>query len=405
MQDFDKVWINARITIINKWNEIEVLENSFLGIKNKKISKIDKMKNFTKYKSKEILDVKNKLISTSLIDCHTHLVYSKSRSDEFEKRLKGYTYSQIAAQGGGITSSITSLRESSFDKIYKSSEKRLKALIKEGVTTIEIKTGYGLDTKSEIKMLEVMKKLEVNYPIHIEKTFLAAHAVPPEYKNDSESYINYICETMFDEVHKTGLINAVDAYCENLAFSCNQVEKVFKKAKSLGIRVKLHAEQFSSMGATTLACKYNALSVDHLEFIQEEDIKRMAKSNTIAVLLPGAYYFLRETKMPPIDLFRKYKVKIAIASDLNPGTSTLCSLQLMMNMSAVIFSLSVNEIFLAVTKYASQALGLQNSKGELKVGFDADFCIWDLEHTRDLVCSFRPTALNYSVYQGEKVNV
>ena len=405
MQDFDKVWINARITIINNNNEIEVLENSFLGIKNKKISKIDKMINFTKYTSKEIFDVKNKLISTSLIDCHTHLVYSKSRSDEFEKRLNGESYTQIAAQGGGIVSSIKSIRESSFDEIYKSSEKRLKALIKEGVTTIEIKTGYGLDTKSEIKMLEVMKKLEVNYPIHIEKTFLAAHAVPPEYRNNSESYINYICETMFDEVYKTGLINAVDAYCEHLAFSCNQIEKVFKKAKSLGIRVKLHAEQFSSMGATTLACKYNALSVDHLEFTKEEDIKRMKKSNTVAVLLPGAYYFLRQKQMPSVKLFRKHKIKIAIASDLNPGTSALCSLQLMMNMSAVIFSLSVDETFLAVTKNAAKALGLENSKGQLALGYDADFCIWDIDNIRDLVCSFRPTALHYSVYQGEEVNV
>ena len=273
------------------------------------------------------------------------------------------------------------------------------------MTCIEIKTGYGLDTKSEIKMLEVMKKLEDNYPIHIEKTFLGAHAVPNEYKNNADAYIDYICETMLDEVNKTGLIDAVDAYCEHLAFSVEQIKRVFEKAKSLDLRVKLHAEQFSSMGASTLACEYKALSVDHLEFTQEEDIKRMKESNTVAVLLPGAYYFLRETKMPAINLFRKHKVPIAIASDLNPGTSALCSMQLMMNMSAVIFSLSVNETFLAVTKHASQALGLQESKGLLALGYDADFCIWDIDHIRDLVCSFRPTALHSSVYQGEKVNV
>ena len=405
MKDFDKVWTHGRITVLNKNNEIEVLENSFLAIKNKKIVKIDKMENLSKFTSKESFNVENRLISTSLIDCHTHLVYAKSRANEFEKRLNGETYAQIAEAGGGIVSSIKGIRESSFDEIYESSEKRLICLIKEGVTCIEIKTGYGLDTKSEIKMLEVMKKLEDNYPIHIEKTFLGAHAVPLEYKNNADAYIDYICETMLDEVYNTGLIDAVDAYCEHLAFRVEQIKRVFEKAKSLGLRVKLHAEQFSSMGASTLACEYKALSVDHLEFTQEEDIKRMKESNTVAVLLPGAYYFLRETKMPAINLFRKYKVPIAIASDLNPGTSALCSMQLMMNMSAVIFSLSVNETFLAVTKHASQALGLQKSKGVLALGYDADFCIWDIDHIRDLVCSFRPTALHSSVYQGEKVNV
>ncbi len=405
MKDFDKVWTHGRITVLNKNNEIEVLENSFLAIKNKKIVKIDKMENLSKFTSKESFNVENRLISTSLIDCHTHLVYAKSRANEFEKRLNGETYAKIAEAGGGIVSSIKGIRESSFDEIYESSEKRLICLIKEGVTCIEIKTGYGLDTKSEIKMLEVMKKLEDNYPIHIEKTFLGAHAVPNEYKNNADAYIDYICETMLDKVYKTGLIDAVDAYCEHLAFSVDQIKRVFEKAKSLHLRVKLHAEQFSSMGASTLACEYKALSVDHLEFTQEEDIKRMKESNTVAVLLPGAYYFLRETKMPAINLFRKHKVPIAIASDLNPGTSALCSMQLMMNMSAVIFSLSVNETFLAVTKHASQALGLQESKGLLALGYDADFCIWDIDHIRDLVCSFRPTALHSSVYQGEKVNV
>jgi imidazolonepropionase len=405
MQDFDKVWINARISIIDKEGDIIVNEDSFIAIKNKKIVKIDKMKNFDNFNSKEVFDVENRLITTSLIDCHSHLVYAKSRTSEFEDRLNGKTYAQIAQSGGGIVSSIKSIRESSFDEIYESSEKRLITLIKEGVTTIEIKTGYGLDTKNEIKMLKVMEKLESNYPIHIEKTFLGAHCVPPEYKNDSDAYIDYICETMLDEVNKTGLVSSVDAYCEHLAFSVAQVEKVFKKAKSLGLRVKLHAEQFSSMGASDMACEFNALSVDHLEYTNEDTVKNMAKSKTIAVLLPGAYYFLRETKMPPIELFRKYNVPIAIASDLNPGTSALCSLQLMMNMSAVIFSLSVKEVFSGVTLNAAKALGLAHKKGKLEVSYDADFCIWDVDHIRDLVCSFRTTSLHYSVFQGEKVNV
>lgn len=405
MEKFDKVWINARVAIVDEDNGIVVHEDSFIAIKDKKIAKIDKMENFEHLSVNKICDVENRLITTSLIDCHTHLIYGGNRANEFEKRLNGTTYAQIAQSGGGIASSIKNTREESFDTIYKNSAKRLKALIKEGVTTIEIKTGYGLDTQSEIKMLKVAQKLEMNYPIHIEKTFLGAHAVPVEYKNDSDAYIDYICDTMLDEVHKLGLATCVDAYCEHLAFSVEQTKKVFKKAKSLGLNVKLHAEQFSSMGATDMACEFDALSVDHLEYTNEQSVKNMAKSGTVAVLLPGAYYFLRETKMPPIDLFRKHNVPIAIATDLNPGTSALCSLQLMMNMSAVIFGLGVNESFLAVTKNAAKALGLQDTKGSLEVGFDADFCVWDISHPRDLVCAYLPNALYYSVQNAEQVHV
>jgi imidazolonepropionase len=405
MEEFDKIWINARIAIVEENTEITVYEDSFITVKNGKIAKIDKMENFVNVSTQKVYDVENRLITTSLIDCHTHLIYGGNRANEFEKRLDGQTYAQIAKEGGGIDSSIKSTREESFENIYKNSSKRLEALINEGVTTIEIKTGYGLDTKSEIKMLKVAKKLEENYPIHIEKTFLGAHAVPSEYKNDSDSYIDYICKEMLDEVHSLGLVTCEDAYCEHLAFSVEQTKRVFIKAKSLGLNVKLHAEQFSSMGASDMACEFNALSVDHLEFTQEYTVKNMAKSGTVAVLLPGAYYFLRETQLPPIELFRKHKVPIAIASDLNPGTSALCSLQLMMNMSAVIFSLSVNETFLAVTKNAAKALGLGNSKGSLEVGFDADFCIWDINHPRDLVCAYLPNSLHYSVQNGEKVDV
>lgn len=405
MEKFDKVWVKARIAIVDDNGEIIVHENSFLAIKNKKIAKIDKMENFEHLSVNKIYDVENRLITTSLIDCHTHLIFGGNRANEFEKRLNGISYAQIAKDGGGIASSIKNTREESFDSIYKNSAKRLEALIKDGVTTIEIKTGYGLDTQSEIKMLKISQKLEMNYPIHIEKTFLGAHAVPLEYKNDSDSYIDYICDEMLPEVHKLGLITCVDAYCEHLAFTVEQTKRVFEKVKSLGLNVKLHAEQFSSMGASDMACDFNALSVDHLEYTGEKTVEKMAKSGTVAVLLPGAYYFLRETKMPPIELFRKYNVPIAIATDLNPGTSALCSLQLMMNMSAVIFGLSVNETFNAVTKNASKALGLQESKGSLDIGFDADFCVWDISHPRDLVCSYLPTSLHYSVYMGEQVYV
>ncbi len=403
MEKYDKVWINARIAQFDENNEIIVTDDSFIAIKSGKIKKIDKMKNFNQNNTHFTIDTKNKLITTSLIDCHTHLIYGGNRNHEFEERLNGITYAQIAAKGAGINSTIKSTREETFEQLYKNSAKRLKTLIKEGVTTIEIKTGYGLNLESEIKMLKVAQKLEENFPIHIEKTFLGAHAVPPEYKNDADAYIDYVCEVMLDEVGSLGLVTCVDAYCEHLAFSVKQTRRVFEKAKSLGLHVKLHAEQFSQMGATKLACEFNALSTDHLEYIDEDSIKEMAKTDTVAVLLPGAYYFLRETKTPPIELFRKQNVKIAIATDLNPGTSALCSLQLILNMSSVIFGLTVNEAFMAVTKNAAFALGLQENKGLLEEGYDADFCIWDIEHPRDLVCSFMPNSLHYSVQDGERV--
>ncbi len=403
MLNYDKVYINSRVTKLDKNGKTEINDDFFIAIKDGKIAKIDSMKNFDKLTCRDIYDVQNRLITTSLIDCHTHLVYGGNRTSEFERRLNGDSYAQIAKSGGGIVASIKSTREESFEKIYESSAKRLKALIKEGVTTIEIKTGYGLDLESELKMLKIMQKLEDDFPIKIVKTFLGAHAVPPEYKNRADDYIEYVCETMMPKMALH--VDTVDIYTEHLAFDLKQTEKVFKKAKSLGLHVKVHAEQFSMMGATKLACKFQALSSDHLEYIDENSIKDMAKSGTVAVLLPGAYYYLRETKMPPIELFRKYNVPIAIATDLNPGTSALCSLQLMMNMSSVIFELRVDEVFRAVTINSAKALGLEKSKGSLEEGKDADFVIWDVEHPRDLICSFRPTSVFLSIQNGEVVDV
>ena len=403
MLNYDKVYINAKVTKLDKSGKIVINNSFFIALRDGKIAKIDSMQNFDSTTSKEIFDVQNRLVTTSLIDCHTHLVYGGNRTSEFERRLDGESYVEIAKSGGGIVSSIKSTRQESFDEIYKSSSKRLKALIKEGVTTIEMKTGYGLDLDSELKMLKVMQKLEENFPIHISKTFLGAHAVPLEYKDRADEYIAYVCEEMMPKISLH--VDAVDIYTEHLAFDLAQTERVFKKAKSLGLHVKIHAEQFSMMGATKLACKYQALSSDHLEYIDEDSIKEMAKSGTVAVLLPGAYYFLRETKMPPIELFRKYNVPIAIATDLNPGTSALCSLQLMMNMSSVIFGLRVDEAFRAVTINAAKALGLEKSKGSLEEGKDADFVIWDVEHPRDLICSFRPTNVFLSIQNGVVVDV
>jgi len=403
MQNYDNTYINLKVAKIDNSGKIAINNNFFIATKDGKIAKIDSMKNFDSTTCKDIFDVQNRLVTASLIDCHTHLIYGGNRASEFERRLNGESYADIAKSGGGIVSSIKSTRKESFDEIYESSAKRLKALIKEGVTTVEIKTGYGLDLDSELKMLQIADRLEENYPVHVEKTFLGAHGVPPEYFERADDYIEYVCEEMMSQVALH--VSAVDIYTEHLAFNLKQTQKVFEKAKELGLHVKIHAEQFSQMGATKLACKYEALSSDHLEYIDEESVKEMAKSGTVAVLLPGAYYFLRETKMPPIELFRKHGVPIAIATDLNPGTSALCSLQLMMNMSSVIFGLTVDESFAAVTKNAAKALGLEKSKGSLEEGYDADFVIWDVEHPRDLICSFRPTSVFLSVQNGEVVDV
>ncbi len=403
MLNYNIVYVNAKVATLDKSGKIVINNNFFIALKDRKIAKIDSMQNFDRTTSKDVFDVQNRLVTTSLIDCHTHLVYGGNRTSEFERRLNGESYAEIAKSGGGIVSSIKSTRQESFDEIYESSAKRLKALIKEGVTTIEVKTGYGLNLDSELKMLKVTEKIEKNFPIHITKTFLGAHAVPLEYKDRADEYIEYVCEEMMPKVALH--VDAVDIYTEHLAFDLTQTEKVFKKAKNLGLHVKIHAEQFSMIGATKLACKYQALSSDHLEYIDEESVKEMAKSGTVAVLLPGAYYFLRETKMPPIELFRKHNIPIAIATDLNPGTSALCSLQLMMNMSSVIFGITVDEAFRAVTLNAAKALGLESSKGSLEEGKDADFVIWDVEHPRDLICSFRPTSVHLSVQNGEVVDV
>lgn len=403
MDFFDTVWKNVTLMSFDKEGKTTLTNNQFIAINDEKIAKIGSMEDIKSFTCKESFDGEGKIATPSLIDCHTHLVFGGNRNNEFEQRLNGASYAQIAKSGGGINATIKATREESFEDIYKSSAKRLKALLKDGVGTIEIKSGYGLDVKSEIKMLQVAKKLEEDFPVHVEKTFLGAHAVPPEYKNNADKYIKYVCEEMMEKASEYA--TCVDAYCEHLAFSVAQTEKVFEKAKKLGLRVKLHAEQFSLMGATKLACKYNALSTDHLEYIDESSIKEMAKSGTVAVLLPGAYYFLRETKMPPIELFRKHNVPMAIATDLNPGTSSLCSLQLMMNMASVIFKLNVDEVLQSVTLNAAKALGLEDKKGTLEVGKDADFCLWDITHPRDLVCSFRPNTLHVRVYQGEKVDV
>lgn len=370
----------------NKSTPYGQLESAAIGIKDGKIAWVgtyEQIKpHLTHYKSDQIKDVHGNWITPGLIDCHTHIVYGGNRSNEFEARLQGASYQDIAAQGGGIVSTVSATRTASEEELFTQSEKRLLALLREGVTSIEIKSGYGLDLDTERKMLKVARALGDKHHIHVSTTYLAAHALPPEYKDRADDYIEQVCQWL-PILHSEGLIDAVDGFCENIAFSSEQIKRVFDIARSLDLPVKLHSEQLSNIGASALVAEYQGLSSDHLEHLAEDDIKKMATSNTVAVLLPGAFYTLRDTKLPPIEALRKHRVPMAISTDCNPGTSPLTSLLLAMNMGCTLFYLTTEEVLAGATVHAAQALGLAK-KGKIEVGCDADLVLWDIARPADL---------------------
>jgi len=327
--------------------------------------------------AKTIRDGASRWVTPGLIDCHTHLVYGGNRAREFEMRLQGASYEDIARAGGGILSTVNATRAATEDELVASARARLNDLMAEGITGIEIKSGYGLDLPTERKILNAATRLAQESGLRVQRTFLGAHAVPPEYKNRADDYISHICNDMLPALHDEGLVDAVDAFCETIGFTPAQTERVFRKAQELGLPVKLHAEQLSNQHGSALAARYKALSADHLEYLDEDGIRAMADSGTIALLLPGAYYFLRETRRPPVDLLRKHKVSIAIATDHNPGTAPVHSLLLMMNMACTLFHLTPEESLDGVTRHAAAALGWDDC-GKLERGARADFVLWDI---------------------------
>jgi imidazolonepropionase len=341
-------------------------------------------------------DVRYALVTPGLIDCHTHLVWAGTRFKEFEQRLQGASYEDIARAGGGIASTVAATRAASEADLLTLALARAAKYVAEGVTTMEVKSGYGLDKDNELKILRVARALGKRLSINVRTTLLAAHAVPPEFKDRPDDYISNVCEEILPAAQAEGLADAVDAYCDNVGFSPAQVERVFAKAKELGLAVKLHAEQFSNQQGAALAAKYKALSADHLEHLDKDGVQAMAASRTVAVLLPGAYSYLRETRLPPIELLRVHRVPIAVASDLNPGSSPLASLQLNMNLACTLFGLTTEEALIGVTRNAARALGLRKALGSIEPGKIADLVIWNAEHPAELAAQFgliRPAAV------------
>lgn len=328
-------------------------------------------------------DLQGRLLTPSLIDCHTHIVHGGHRAAEFEQRLQGASYAEISAAGGGIVSTMSATRAASVDDLVESALPRVDALLAEGVSVIEIKSGYGLDTTTELNMLRAARKIGTLRNVVVKTSFLGAHAVPADYKGRADDYIDSICIPALELAHNESLVDAVDGFCESIAFDTTQIKRVFDKANSLGLPVKLHAEQLTLSDGAKLAATYKALSADHLEYLDESGVAAMASAGTVAVLLPGAFYTLRETQHPPVDLFRKHGVPIAIATDCNPGSSPVASLLLIMNMACTLFRLTPDEALCGVTRVAAQALGMTD-RGIIAAGNQADFALWNVSHPAEL---------------------
>ncbi len=348
----------------------------------------------------DIANCEGRWITPGLIDCHTHLVHAGNRAREFELRLEGASYEEIARAGGGIRSTVAATRAASEEELIAQSLPRLDALIAEGVTTIEIKSGYGLDLENELKQLRAARALGEARGVTVRTTLLAAHALPPEFEGRPDVYIDLVCKTIIPEAARLGLADAVDAFCEGIGFSREQTRRVFEAARSAGLPVKLHAEQLSNLGAAELAAGFSALSADHLEYLDETGIQAMARAGTVAVMLPGAFYFLRDTKLPPMDILRRYGVPLALATDCNPGTSPLTSLLLAMNMGATLFRMSVDECLKGVTLNAARALGLAGETGSLEPGKRCDLAIWDVGSPAELVYNIGLNRLHERIWSG-----
>ncbi|WP_370973488.1 imidazolonepropionase [Enterobacter wuhouensis] len=349
------------------------------------------------------VDLGGRLVTPGLIDCHTHLVFGGDRAAEWEQRLNGVSYQTISEQGGGINATVTATRGSSPNALLNVAQSRLERLMNEGVTTVEIKSGYGLNADAEEKMLQVARQLGLNNPIDISPTLLAAHAVPAEYRQEPDAYITRVCDEIIPALWQRELFDAVDVFCEKVGFTPAQTERVFQAATALGIPVKGHVEQLSNLGGAALVSRYKGLSADHIEYLDESGVQAMAQSGTVAVLLPGAFYFLQERQRPPVAQLRKYGVPMAVATDYNPGTSPFASIHLAMNMACVQFGLTPEEAWAGVTRHAAKALGRGETHGQLRAGYVADFIVWDAHNPVEMVYEPGRNPLFQRVFRGTAV--
>ena len=394
---------NAKVVTITDDNRYGLIECGAIAIQDGLIDWVGSNDEVpAKYLEQASRDLEGRLITPALIDCHTHVVYGGNRAVEFEMRLEGASYEEIARAGGGIVSTVTATRQADVDQLVKTALPRVDALLAEGVSVIEVKSGYGLDRDTELNMLRAARKIAALRPVRIKTTFLGAHATPAEFKGEPDRYIDEVCIPALRAAHAEGLADAVDGFCEGIAFNTDQIKRVFDVARELGIPVKLHAEQLSNIGGTRLAAEYGAISIDHVEYANEDDARAMAKSGSVAVLLPGAFYTLHETRLPPIADFRKHGVPMAVATDCNPGTSPLMSILLTMNMTCTLFRLTPEEALCGATKHAATALGLSDT-GQIKAGLRADLAIWDIEHPAELSYRIGFNPLFERIFGGETV--
>jgi imidazolonepropionase len=381
---FDLVVTNAHLATMTGTSPYGAIVDGAIGIRRDCIAWAGAARELPRdLRSAKSVDAGGRWVSPGLVDCHTHLVYAGNRAEEFEARLGGATYAQIAQAGGGIASTVRATRASSTDALVAQSRPRLAALLAEGVTTIEIKSGYGLDLANERKMLAAARALAAEMSVDVRTTLLAAHAVPPEYAGDADGYVDLVCRALIPAAAREGFADAVDAFCEGIAFSPAQTRRVFEAARALGIPIKLHADQLSDTGGAALAAEFDALSADHLEYTNEAGVAAMARAGTVAVLLPGAFHMLRETRVPPIAALRAHGVPMAVATDCNPGTSPVVSLVLMLNFACTLFGLTPEEALAGATKYAARALGLSD-RGTIAVGQRADLALWDIDSPAEL---------------------
>ncbi|MBI0678397.1 imidazolonepropionase [Citrobacter koseri] len=398
----DTIWRNGRLATMDpeRGSPYGMVDDHALVVRQGRILDIAPASSLNAA-HRNTVDLQGRLVTPGLIDCHTHLIFGGTRAGEWEQRLNGVSYQQISAQGGGINATVAATRTASEDELLTVAHARMARLLQEGVTLLEVKSGYGLNFATEEKMLRVAAALAHENRVEISPTLLAAHATPAEYRDDPDGYITLVCESILPGLWAKGLFESVDLFCESVGFNLAQSERVFQAAQALGIPVKGHVEQLSLLGGAQLVSRYQGLSADHIEYLDEAGVAAMSRSGTVGVLLPGAFYFLKETQRPPVALLRHYGVPMAVATDFNPGTSPFISLHLAMNMACVQFGLTPEEAWAGVTRHAARALGRQTTHGQLKAGYVADFAVWDAELPVEILYEPGRNPLCHRVFRGE----